>query len=246
MSQQQTPPQRDIQLVQQQTRLPTDSRNESTQQQRDIHNRHQTHLPRDHPQFQVTQTNVYYTVNVATPATNTNQCSSPVTDVELSHTIGEKFADWFYKLLNSHNPTTGNPAEDFGPHHFWPDVRFQLLSVTSESHKETFSGAELTAQRLLALVKDEQLLFNPNVSQDGVRVKSYPHGQIQMVVCGTIHRGNDCLGEFEQLFGLLSDPSKDNNWKVKFSTLRIRSSQVTAMPKLTDTAVNKMTALVPM
>ncbi|XP_069137083.1 uncharacterized protein C3orf38 homolog [Argopecten irradians] len=189
----------------------------------------QTHAP-------VSPINVSITVNVLPQAT-----SQPPS----SEQVGEAFVTWFYKMLNSQNPTLSNVPEDFGSHHFWPDVNFKLLCVTPQPLEEEFTGADLTTQRLLALVKEEQLLFNPNISNEGMKVKANPHGQLVLIVCGTVHRGQDCLGEFEQLFGLLRDPRFDNNWKVKFTKLRITCSQVTAMPKLTAQAVGEVTALIP-
>ncbi|OWF47557.1 uncharacterized protein C3orf38 homolog [Mizuhopecten yessoensis] len=179
--------------------------------------------------------NISITINIASPSATSL----------LSDQVGVAFATWFYEMLNSQNPMLPNTSEDFGPHHFWPDVNFKLLCLTPHPVEEEITGAEPTTQRLLSLVKDEQLLFNPNISEEGLHVKSNPHGQLVLIVCGTVHRSNDCLGEFEQLFGLLRDPRFDNNWKVKFTKLRIRTSQVTAMPKLTDQAVSEVTALVP-
>ncbi|XP_060082781.1 uncharacterized protein C3orf38 homolog [Ylistrum balloti] len=198
-----------------------------------LENKTQAHSPQNTP------INIAITVNVA------SQQPSPSKDVPLSEQVGEAFTTWFYKMLNSQNPTTPDAPEDFGSHHFWPDVNFKLLCLTPQPVDEELSGADLTTQRLLALVKEEQLLFNPNISKEGLMVKSNPHGQLVLIVCGTIHRSQDCLGEFEQLFGLLRDPRFNNNWKVKFTKLRIKSSQVTAMPKLTDQALSEVTALIP-
>ncbi|XP_033750045.1 uncharacterized protein C3orf38 homolog [Pecten maximus] len=188
---------------------------------------------------EVAPINVSVTVNVVPEA------KSPAKVAPMSEQVGEAFITWFYKMLNSQNPMTPNVPEDFGSHHFWPDVNFKLLCLTPQPLEEEITGADLTTQRLLALVRDEQLLFNPNISSEGLKIKSNPHGQLVLIVCGTVHRSQDCLGEFEQLFGLLRDPRFDNNWKVKFTRLRIRSSQMTAMPKLTDQALSEVTALIP-
>lgn len=40
-------------------------------------------------------------------------------------------------------------------------------------------------------------------------------------VAGTVHRGNTCLGIFEQIFGLIRCPFVENTWKIKFINLRI-------------------------
>lgn len=42
--------------------------------------------------------------------------------------LGQQFCQWFYQLLNSHNPSLGQQPQEWGPQHFWPDVRLRLLS----------------------------------------------------------------------------------------------------------------------
>ncbi|XP_055956077.1 uncharacterized protein C3orf38 homolog isoform X2 [Patella vulgata] len=150
--------------------------------------------------------------------------------------LAETFVKWFYKMMNSQNPSLNETPENFGPHHFWNDVRLRLLTVASDSENSTeqFEGCEMVSCRLLAITKDELLLFNPNLSAEGVRSKKDPHGLLAISVCGTIHRGNDCLGIFEQDFGLIRDPRFENNWKIKVTALNLRCSNVATMPKLEE------------
>lgn len=42
--------------------------------------------------------------------------------------LGQQFCQWFYQLLNSQNPSLGHQAQDWGPQHFWPDVKLRLFS----------------------------------------------------------------------------------------------------------------------
>lgn len=42
--------------------------------------------------------------------------------------LGKQFCEWFFQLLNSQNPSLGQQPQDWGPQHFWPDVRLRLLS----------------------------------------------------------------------------------------------------------------------
>ncbi|KAK6179395.1 hypothetical protein SNE40_011767 [Patella caerulea] len=158
--------------------------------------------------------------------------SSSATD----QVLAETFVRWFYKMMNSQNPSMNETPEDFGPHHFWNDVRLRLLTVASNSENsaEQFEGCEMVSHRLLAITKEELLLFNPNISAEGVRSKKDPHGLLAISVCGTVHRGNDCLGIFEQDFGLIRDPRFENNWKIKVTALNFRCSNVTTMPKLEE------------
>lgn len=43
-------------------------------------------------------------------------------------TLGQQFCQWFYQLLNSQNPSLGHQPQDWGPQHFWPDVKLRLFS----------------------------------------------------------------------------------------------------------------------
>lgn len=138
-------------------------------------------------------------------------------------TLGRQFCQWFFQLLNSQNPTLGQAPQEWGPQHFWNDVRLSLLASTEEESKEEFRGAELVSLRLQALSRDESLLFSPNLEPHGLRTLSSAHGLVVVAVAGTIHRGQACLGVFEQVFGLIRSPLDNNSWKIKFSNLKIRA-----------------------
>lgn len=168
----------------------------------------------------------------------------PETDSDLQ-ALGEQFSKWFYQMLNSFNPTTQDTPGDFGPHHFWDDATLKVTAVTSETSHEEHHGPKVVAERLISYTKDEQLLFNPNIGREGVFVKSSRHGLVMIMVCGTIHRSNNCLGVFQQVFGIIKDPRFHDNWKIKMSNLDVKSSQVTAMPKLEGNVDSIVNSLVP-
>ncbi|XP_075965106.1 uncharacterized protein C3orf38 homolog [Anarhichas minor] len=136
--------------------------------------------------------------------------------------LGQQFCQWFFQLLNSHNPSLGQPPQDWGPQHFWPDVKLRLLSRVGSEQTEDLLGAELVSLRLLALTRDERLLLSPNLQPHGLRTLASPHGLVLVAVAGTIHRDKACLGIFEQIFGLVSSPLEKNSWKIKFVNLKIR------------------------
>ena len=159
--------------------------------------------------------------------------------------LGEQFARWFYEMLNSFNPTVAGTAKDFGPHHFWDDAKIRIVSVTPSPSTEEYVGPQLVADRLISFAKEEQLLFNPNIGQDGLFVKSSRHGLVMILVCGTIHRSNECLGVFQQVFGIIKDPRFNDNWKIKVTYLDVKSSQVTAMPKLEGNVETLVNSLIP-
>ncbi|KAK3543716.1 hypothetical protein QTP70_027217 [Hemibagrus guttatus] len=147
--------------------------------------------------------------------------------------LGKQFCQWFFQLLNSQNPQAAQKcriqdwgAQDWGAQHFWSDARMLLLSHAQVQQKDEFLGAELVSQRLLALVWEESLLFFPNLEQTGLKCVATPHGLVVVAVAGTIHREGDCLGVFEQVFGLIRAPQDDNRWKIKYVHLKIKGHVV--------------------
>lgn len=176
--------------------------------------------------------------------TNVDTSSSKVIQSEFQ-TLGEKFAEWFFNNLNSHCPSIQKAPEDFGPHHFWDDAYLLLNSYTPEHNEEKFDGPVLVSQRFLAFSKEEHVLFNPNLTSEGIYVKSSQHGLVMILVCGTLHRHNECLGVFQQLFGIIKDPRFDNNWKIKMIKLDVKTSKPTAMPRLEGNLDSQIMALVP-
>ncbi|XP_074551023.1 uncharacterized protein C3orf38 homolog [Halichoeres trimaculatus] len=136
--------------------------------------------------------------------------------------LGQHFCQWFYKLLNSQNPSLGQQPQEWGPQHFWPDVKLNLLVRGSSEQMEEFLGAEMVSLRLQALTKEEQLLLCPNLEPRGLKVLASPHGLVRVAVAGTIHRSSTCLGIFEQVFGLIRPPLQDNNWKIKVMHMKIK------------------------
>ncbi|XP_046869775.1 uncharacterized protein C3orf38 homolog isoform X1 [Hypomesus transpacificus] len=136
--------------------------------------------------------------------------------------LARQFCQWFYQLLNSQNPSLGQPPQDWGPQHFWEDVRLCLLTSINGQQTEEFHGSELASLRLLALTRDEKLLLSPNLEPHGLRALSSPHGLVLVAVAGTIHRDRACLGIYEQVFGLIRSPLDKNQWKIKFVKLKIR------------------------
>ncbi|XP_002733864.1 uncharacterized protein C3orf38-like [Saccoglossus kowalevskii] len=156
-----------------------------------------------------------------------------VSPVNVMQSMAEQFSTWFYQMLNSYNPILGQqPSSSWGPQHFYHNVK---LKIFIERGLEEFEGDTLVAQRLLAFPKDECLLFNPNIGPNGVKGMENAHGLVLVCVCGTVHRGNNCLGVFEQTFGLIKDPGLQNNWKIKHINLKMQITAVAQTPVLDDT-----------
>lgn len=140
--------------------------------------------------------------------------------------LGQQFCQWFYQLLNTQNPTLGQDPMDWGPQHFWEDTRLTLSYSTNVQQTDRFQGAELVSHRFLALVREERLLFCPNLEAHGLMCSASPHGLVMVAVAGTIHRERACLGIFEQAFGLIRSPLDANSWKIKFTQLKIKQQNV--------------------
>ena len=141
-----------------------------------------------------------------------------------------QFSRWFYPMWNSCNPVYPAAAaasvERFSPLHFFAECQLYMLSLVNDApHLETFSGAVLVTERLSALVRDEQLIFNPNLEPGGLRGSSDPHGQFVIKARGTVHRASDIIGMFKQQFALMRDPLAENNWKIKMTRLATRPRQ---------------------
>ncbi|KAM9246143.1 uncharacterized protein C3orf38 homolog [Leptosomus discolor] len=143
---------------------------------------------------------------------------SPQDDI---HDLGEEFCQWFFELLNSQHPLGVKSEEIWGPQHFWEDVKMKFCYNTLEKSMEEYVGAEMVSLRLLSLVKEEYLLFNPNLRANGLKCAMSRHGLVLVAVAGTVHRDNTCLGIFEQIFGLISCPARENTWKIKVVNLTI-------------------------
>nr|XP_034371725.1 LOW QUALITY PROTEIN: uncharacterized protein C3orf38 homolog [Arvicanthis niloticus] len=139
--------------------------------------------------------------------------------VDFCH-LGEEFRHWFFELLNSQNPFLGPPQDEWGPQYFWHDVKLRFYYNTSEQNMTDYQGAEIMSLHLLSLVKEEFLFLSPNLDSQGLKCAS-SRGLVMVGVAGTVHRGNSCLGIFEQIFGLIHSPFLESTWKIKFINLRI-------------------------
>uniref|UniRef100_A0A803K8R2 Chromosome 3 open reading frame 38 n=1 Tax=Xenopus tropicalis TaxID=8364 RepID=A0A803K8R2_XENTR len=134
--------------------------------------------------------------------------------------LGEHFCRWFYPLLNSQNPILGCEKGYWGPQHFWENTVLKFAYRTTQESTEEYCGAQMASLRLLALTREERLLFNPSIDTGGLKCAISRHGLVVVAVAGTIHRDNQCLGIFEQIFGLIRCPVTAS-WKIKNVNLKI-------------------------
>ncbi len=157
-------------------------------------------------------------------------------DNSVDQELAEKFAGWFFQMLNSYHPFSQEaPSQAFGPQHFFKDCEMKMISSTPDITRVAYSGDEQVSQRLMAFVKEEGLKFNPNLDPGGVKGIANPHGLKVVMVCGTVHLQGRVVGIFEQQFGLVRDPDSDNNLKVKFVKLKLQRQDSNMLPTLEQT-----------
>lgn len=143
--------------------------------------------------------------------------------------LGEKFAEWFYNMVNT--------SPIIGSEHFWCDavLTLNLVSEIQTVTEEVKGDSEKIATLLSTTKNTHNLFFNPNLTKEGLRTKMDPHGLVIIMVCGTLHTNTECVGVFEQVFGLARDPFSENNWKIKNTQVNLKSkSGVNELPRLSD------------
>ena len=140
--------------------------------------------------------------------------------------LATHFSSWFFKLLHSlANCAPGTNSTEWGPQHFWQDAKLTVRCNEPSGMQETMvEGAEHVSTKFQSMVVVDKLCFNPNISDDSIKGRQDPHGLVIVMVCGTVHRQKQYLGVFEQSFGLVRDPTEENNWKIKFSKLLLKAS----------------------
>ncbi|GAB6032471.1 hypothetical protein CHUAL_011103 [Chamberlinius hualienensis] len=141
--------------------------------------------------------------------------------------MAEQFTRWFYQVLHNGHLDNPNLEDKFGPHHFWRDCQFKIHTPQCE---HLIEGSQATADRLLSLIGQDQLYFNPFYAQQGIKGYVDNHGLVIILVAGDIHRADRWVGVFEQKFGLIRDPASDNKWKIKFSELNFKGKEFELYP----------------
>ncbi|XP_065216536.1 uncharacterized protein C3orf38 homolog [Planococcus citri] len=139
---------------------------------------------------------------------------------EYYYQLARQFSDWYYTLINDEN------LSNLGPEHFFTDSRMKL--ELQDRHSTDVTEATNSTDIVQAL-RDVKLRYNfkflPNLNPDAIRYNADIHGQVMVMVGGTLHtNASQVVGLFEQMFLLIRDPSDNNNWKVKNSKVMLRSS----------------------
>lgn len=137
--------------------------------------------------------------------------------------LAEKFASWFYSIINDY--VLSMQSAKLSVEHFWKDCSLHLVMESPTQHvvQDVHKNANEVVSLLQGLLRQHKLYFNPNISSTGVRGKVDASGLVLVLVCGTLHQVDNCVGIFQQIFGLLRDPFMENNWKIKSSSVVLKS-----------------------
>ena len=158
----------------------------------------------------------------------------PIPNIDITK-LGIVFSSWFYGLLNKQRAGT-LVNKEWGAQHFDPDCRLMMvLETTKVSSSNTFEGADVVRQRLGALVRQEDIQFNPNLGVDGIKSWMDKDNLVIVLACGSLHKDGAAIGIFEQKFGLLRNPLMDNNWCSRITDLKIVEQAIHQPPTLKDT-----------
>lgn len=161
--------------------------------------------------------------------------SSDDLDKKDSDDYGQKYAEqwtpWFYDLLRQCgtnmilDPLQPHGMSDWGEHHFWTDAVLKIeVTARNQTTEENYSGALNVSRRLYSLVVRESIYLNPNLDRNGIKGRLEQSGMVLVTASGTVHRHSHFVGIFSQAFGLLRDPSVNNNYRIKFTNLQLRST----------------------
>ncbi|GIY42263.1 hypothetical protein CEXT_699611 [Caerostris extrusa] len=157
--------------------------------------------------------------------------NSNTTDVQQSDTdslkiMGTQFAMWFFPIYNT--------LQDFGPEHFWTDCKLMGQLKTAYDIKEVaVEGDTHVVNFLSSLIINDKFYFDANTSQDSILIERDPHGLVKILVSGVVHQCSNCIGLFDSSFGLVRNPTYNENWKIKWINIKIHvtsTEKYTIMP----------------
>lgn len=139
--------------------------------------------------------------------------------------MSRQFCSWFFENFN---------ADALKLNDLWDDCYLSVRIVGQEVNDTETNGNEACLDMLTHLKRQLSILFNPNLCHEGVQGRIDPHGLVVLMCCGTIHTQASCVGLFESAFGLMRDPYKENNWRIRHLKLQIKSTTTDLTPKLRD------------
>lgn len=161
-----------------------------------------------------TRLNNQNTENIVSESTHSANSAS-----EYFRQLSYKFAEWFYSLINDQD------SSKIGPEHFFVDSQIKL-ALKDEQNTDIVEASNSIdiSQTLREFQLKYRLQFLPNLTPGAVRYECDIHGQVMLMVNGTLHSNtSQVVGVFEQIFLLVRDISDHENWKIKKSHVILRS-----------------------
>lgn len=133
--------------------------------------------------------------------------------------LSYEFSNWYYSLLNDED------SSKMGPEHFFVDSQIKL-ALHGENCTDVVEASNSTS--VVETLRDIKLKYNlkflPNLTPNAIKYECDIHGQVMLMVNGTLHSNTtQVVGVFEQIFLLIRDISDNNNWKIKRSQIVLRS-----------------------
>jgi len=166
-----------------------------------------------------------YGVTRAVPQTAYDVTRQAPISCDVTWAFLEQYTTWFYQLLNSINRNYSTPSSDtWGPQHFYSDCRLEERLCSGESVQDDHvTGATDIALHIQNTIHQHNIMFQPNLSREGVRGVTEQHGLQMVQVSGTLHQPGNCCGVFTHEFGLAQDPM-NSSWKIKYLKLLMKAS----------------------
>ncbi|XP_055843586.1 uncharacterized protein C3orf38 homolog [Episyrphus balteatus] len=177
-------------------------------------------------------------INASQSESNSQPNTTQIEETQLPiNLLARKFSEWFFENYNANNLK----VEDF-----WKDSRLLLrIAATDCVNDQQCESAEQVIETLLGCKHQFSFFFNPNLSHDGVQGRMDVHGLVIVLVCGTLHTKDNCVGVFETSFGLMRDPFAMNNWKIKTIQSLLRSQGAPKEPRLSESDTLRASLALP-
>nr|XP_014349617.1 PREDICTED: uncharacterized protein C3orf38-like [Latimeria chalumnae] len=139
--------------------------------------------------------------------------------------LGKEFCQWFYKCLNSQNPSSIEPRSEWNKNYFWKDATYTFNFNGPHQRLEKYNGAATVSSRLARLVQQEAISFIPETESNCLRCVNSSQGTVVVGVAGTVCKGSSCLGIFEQVFQLIRTTIESSYWIIKHVHLNIQAQE---------------------
>ncbi|XP_037933976.1 uncharacterized protein C3orf38 homolog isoform X2 [Teleopsis dalmanni] len=149
---------------------------------------------------------------------NLTDVKETIIEKDVNSVLAHTFSKWFFQRYND---------ETLNANDFYADAQLTLQLVDGDRiNEKQITGASNVLHSLLDTKHTFQIYFHPNFDNDGCQGCVDMHGLVIVLICGTLHKQEICIGVFECTFGLLRDPFAENNYKIKTIKSCFRSQAI--------------------